>query len=81
MGDHIVANESEDPNLFVFITQGGFANPAGRALEGTVCHQNNADIPTYAPSFSPGFGYKKGKGLRLSINSYKVNDKQLALVK
>ena len=81
MGDHVVANESEDPNLFVFITQGGFGNPSGRALGGTVCHPNNADIWICAPSFNGGCGYKKGKGMRLSINSYQVNDKQLAKVK
>ena len=81
MGDHVVANESEDADLFVFITQGGFANPPGRAHEGTVCHPNNADIPICAPSFYPLCGVKKGKGLRLSISSYWVNDKQLAKVK
>ena len=82
MGDHVVANESEDPNLFVFITHGSNPdNPAGRALRGTVCHPNNADIWNCAPSFNGGCGYKKGKGLRLSINSYWVNDKQLAKVK
>ena len=79
MGDHVVANESEDPDLFVFITQG--ASLSGRALAGTVCHPNNADIWICAPIFLGGCGYKKGKGLRLSINSYLVNDKQFAKVK
>jgi hypothetical protein len=42
LGAH-VANESEDPNMFVFITQGGSLS-TGAAWGGTVCTPNDANI-------------------------------------
>jgi hypothetical protein len=70
LGAH-VANESEDPNMFVFITQGGSLS-TGAAWGGTVCTPNDANINN---------GFNNGKGFRMSINSYKYSEKQLAKVK
>ena len=71
LGAHVVANENENPNKFVFITQGG-SNTVGAAWGGTVCTPNDANVNN---------GFNNGKGFRMSINSYKYSEKQLAEVK
>ena len=78
LGNHVITNESEDPNLFVFITH---LNPppivgeeitVGRAWPGSVCFADNANI---------NGGTNNGKGFRISINSWVFSDLQLSEVK
>ena len=75
LGPHVDTNESEDPNLFVFITHltppGGFFT-VGIAWEGTVCTPDNANI---------NGGTNNGKGFRISINSWVSSDLGLSEVK
>ena len=77
LGDHVNANESEDPNVFVFITHltppsGGGSVTVGIAWVGTVCIPDNADVHG---------GTNNGKGFRISINSWVFSDLQLSEVK
>ena len=76
MGAHVDANESEDANLFVFITH---LNPSdeefftvGNAWGGTVCTPDNANV---------NGGTNNGKGFRISINSWVSGDLGLSEVK
>ena len=77
MGNHVITNENEDSNLFVFITQknppiGGGEITVGRAWLGSVCEPDNANI---------NGGTNNGKGFRISINSWVFSDLQLSEVK
>jgi hypothetical protein len=77
LGAHVLANESEDPNFFVFITYGG-SGAAGSARRGSVCAPNDEKFLIWGPNGT--YEFKKGKELRLSINSYDHSDKELAEV-
>ena len=77
LGDHVSTNESEDPNLFVFITHltppsGGGSFTVGIAWGGSVCYQDNWNV---------NGGTNNGKGFRTSINSWVFSDLQLSEVK
>ena len=77
LGRHVDTNESEDPNLFVFITHltppsGGGTFTVGIAWGGTVCIPDNANI---------NGGSNNGKGFRISINSWVSSDLGLSEVK
>ena len=77
LGDHVNANESEDPNVFVFITHltppsGGESFTVGIAWGGTVCYPDNLNV---------NGGTNNGKGFRTSINSWVFSDLQLSEVK
>ena len=75
MGAHVDANESEDANLFVFIT---YLNPpnvnftVGIAWGGTVCFPDLYNVN--------GTIYN-AKGFRISINSWVSGDFGLSEVK
>ena len=77
LGPHVDANESDDPNLFVFITyltppSGGGSFTVGIAWGGTVCFPDDANI---------NGGTSNGKGFRISINSWVSSDLGLSEVK
>ena len=77
MGAHVDANETEDANLFVFITylnppSGGDPFTVGIAWGGTVCTPDNANV---------NGGTNNGKGFRISINSWVSGDFGLSEVK
>ena len=67
--------------MFVFITEGESGRP-GAAYRGTLCLPND-DIqwPVNCIQTGSTCGFKNGKELRLSVNTYKNSDKQLASVK
>ena len=77
LGNHVITNESEDPNLFVFITHLPPPSPeesllVGVAWGGSVCTPDSANI---------NGGTNNGKGFRISINSWVFSDLQLSEVK
>ena len=77
LGPHVNTNESEDPNLFVFITHltppsGGGSFTVGIAWGGSVCYQDNWNV---------NGGTNNGKGFRISINSWVSSDLGLSEVK
>ena len=77
LGPHVDTNESEDPNLFVFITHltppsGGGSFTVGVAWGGSVCYPDSANI---------NGGTNNGKGFRTSINSWVSSDLGLSEVK
>ena len=67
--------------MFVFITEGG-SRRSGAAYRGAFCLPNT-DIqwPVNCKQSGSTCGFKNGKELRLSVNSYKYSDKKLAKVK
>ena len=67
--------------MFVFITEGKYAR-TGAAYKGTLCLPN-VDIqwPFNCQQSGSTCRFKNGKELRLSVNSYKYGDKELAMVK
>jgi len=70
LGPHVDTNESEDPNLFVFITHltppsGGGSFTVGIAWGGVVCVPDGANM---------NGGTNNGKGFRISINSWVSSD-------
>ena len=77
LGPHVDTNESEDPNLFVFITHlnppsGGGSFTVGIAWGGVVCYPDNINV---------NGGTNNGKGFRISINSWVSSDMALSEVK
>ena len=77
LGSHVDTNESEDPNLFVFITHlnppsGGGSFTVGIAWGGVVCYPDNINV---------NGGTNNGKGFRISINSWVSSDLALSEVK
>ena len=75
-GAHVDTNESEDPNVFVFVTHltppsGGGSFTVGIAWRGTVCTPDDANV---------NGGTNNGKGFRISINSWVSSDLGLAEV-
>ena len=77
MGAHVDANESEDANLFVFITyleppSGGGSFTLGNAWGGTVCVPDNGNL---------NGGTSNGKGFRTSISTWVSSDLGLSEVK
>jgi len=74
LGPHVDTNESEDPNLFVFITHlnppsGGGSFTVGIAWGGVVCYPDNINV---------NGGTNNGKGFRISINSWVSSDLALS---
>jgi len=73
-GAHVDTNESEDANVFVFVTHltppsGGGSFTVGIAWRGTLCTPDDANV---------NGGTNNGKGFRISINSWVFSDLGLA---